>query len=167
MLPRDAAPQSLMATGMLQLPVFRSLGKCVHLAEMLVGLPLCFQTSRLIQKTSKTGAGWQSLCASLLLSPGWLPYAHSVWRRAGAWGQRTKSQQAIRRHPHCPQEPGILPGCPLFASAFPVRLHCALASREGVFGVHTAHTVHRRPPHLGNRTGYFASFTCTVIVYIT
>lgn len=31
---------------MLQLPVLRSLGECGHPAEMLVGLPLCHQTSR-------------------------------------------------------------------------------------------------------------------------
>lgn len=139
---------------MLQLPVFRSLGECGHPAEMLVGLPLCHQTSRAhdwskrpARRVSTLLDGEASEPASCFLLA--FPLCPQCVEKSRCMGQRTKSRQAIRRHPHCPQEPRILPGCPLFASAFPVRLHCTLASREGVFGVHTAHTVHRRPPPSG------------------
>lgn len=157
---------------MLQLPVLRSLGECGHPAEMP---QRCFRCvirppEHLIgpeDQQDRCPLCWMAKPLSQPLAFSWsVPLCPECVEKSRCVGQRTKSQQAIRRHPHCPQEPRILPGCPLFASAFPVRLHCALASREGVFEF-TQHTLCTEGlPHLGNRTGYFASFTCTVIVYI-
>lgn len=100
---------------MLQLPVFRSLGECGHPAEMLVGLPLCHQTSRAPDWSKRPARrvftlldGEASEPASCFLLAGSL--TPTVCGEEQVCGPEDQESASNKMSPHCPQEPRILLG---------------------------------------------------------